>query len=66
MSVEHEAQEGRWLPAESLPEPFGILWERLWHERSNRGEWKWSALVSSWKDARAIDRMTDSRGHGDG
>lgn len=58
MASEREMPDGRWLPSEPMPEPFGVLWGRLWWERRNRGEWKWSALISSWKDARAITEMS--------
>lgn len=61
MSDERQTVDGRWLPSEPIAEPFGVVWERLWQERRNRGEWKWPALVTSFRDARAIEGM--SRGH---
>ena len=61
MSAYRQQDDGRWLPAEPLPEPFGVLWGRLWQERRNRGEWVVSALVSSWRDARAITRLGEQR-----
>lgn len=57
MSVYRQTADGRWLPAEPLPEPFGVLWERLWHERRRRGGRKWPALVASFHDARAISKL---------
>lgn len=57
MSVWKQREDGYWLPAEPLPEPFGILWGRLWRERRNGGEWKWPALITSWRDARAISKL---------
>lgn len=51
--------EGRWVPAEPMPEPFGVLWERLWHERRRDGERKWPALIRSWADARAITGLNE-------
>jgi hypothetical protein len=42
--------------AEPMPEPFGVLWERLWHARRAHGEPKWVALFTSWRDARAISK----------
>jgi len=61
VSVDRQMPNGRWLPAEPMPEQFGVLWGRLWQERRNRGEWKWSALVASFKDARAIERTSRGR-----
>jgi hypothetical protein len=49
--------DGRWLPAEPSPEPFGVLWGRLWHERRRSGEAKWIALFTSWLDARAVAKV---------
>jgi hypothetical protein len=59
VSMWRQTEDGRWLPAEPMPEPFGVLWERLWHDRRRSGEWKWSALIQSWLDARAITRLAD-------
>lgn len=52
---------GRWVPAEPLPEPFGVLWGRLWHARRKSGELKWFALYRSWLDTRAISRVARLR-----
>jgi hypothetical protein len=57
VSVWQEGKDGRWLPAEPLPEPFGILWERRWKERQSHGEPKLVAFFTSWRDARAITRL---------
>jgi hypothetical protein len=57
MPVEYQRDDGRWLPAEPLPEPFGVLWGRLWHDRRRDGQHKWVALVTSCFDARAISRL---------
>lgn len=57
MPTERQSEDGRWLPVEYLPEPFGVLWGRLWLMRRERGQWKWVALFTSWRDARAISRM---------
>lgn len=59
MPVESENDFGRWVPDEPLAEPFGVLWERLWHERRRSGERKLVALFRSWLDARAINRTAD-------
>lgn len=61
MSVERQMPDGRWLPAEPIPEPFGVLWGCLWHERRRHGEPKWVALFTSWRDARAIKRTSRGR-----
>lgn len=58
--VERQGDDGRWLPAEPLPEPFGVLWGRLWAERRRDGERKWVALFTSWMDARAISKLARS------
>jgi hypothetical protein len=55
--MEREVRRGVWLPAEPMPEPFGVLWGRLWHARRRDGERKWPALWRSWRDARAINRL---------
>lgn len=52
-----QGDDGRWLQAEPMPEPFGVLWGRLWHERRRHGEPKWVALLTSWRDARAISKV---------
>jgi hypothetical protein len=59
MNVERQNKHGHWLPAEPLPEPFGVLWGRLWHERRRRGESRFVALLRSWRDARAITEIAD-------
>lgn len=60
MSAERQDEHGRWLPAEPLPEPFGVLWGRLWHDRRRHGEPAWVALFTSWRDARAISKAASS------
>lgn len=60
--VSRQMPDGRWLPAEPIPEPFGVLWGRLWHARRRSGEPKWVALVTSWLDARSITRSAGSGG----
>lgn len=55
-----EPEHERWLPAEPLPEPFGVLWGRLWAQRNRGGEPKWVALFTSWRDARAITKLARS------
>lgn len=57
MAVERQNEYGRWVPAEPMPEPFGVLWGRLWHERRRHGEPKWVALFTSWRDARSINKV---------
>lgn len=57
MSVYFRRADGRWLPVEPLPEPFGVLWGRLWTVRQEKGERRWLALFTSWRDARAIGKM---------
>lgn len=58
---ERERDDGRWFPAEPMPEAFGVLWERLWHERRQRGEPKWIALFTALLDARAIKRLSEAK-----
>lgn len=57
MSAYKQNEHGNWLPAEPLPEPFGVLWGRLWHERRRDGQRRWPALVRSWLDARSISKV---------
>lgn len=54
MTAWEQKPNGRWLPAEPIPEDFGIVWERFWKFRRERGEWKWAALVRAFFDARAV------------
>ncbi len=62
MPVDREQADGRWLPAEPLPDPFGVVWGRLWHDRRRRGENKWIALFRSWRDVRSINRLGGTDG----
>lgn len=54
MSVWRQMPDGRWLPAEPEPEPLGIVWERFWIFRKERGERAALALVRAFFDARAV------------
>lgn len=58
MSVEYQREDGRWLPAEPLPEAFGVVWERFWLLRRKRGEWWLPSLIQSWIDTRGVRRGT--------
>lgn len=49
-----QREDGRWVPLEPMPDPFGLIWERCWRFRRERGERKWTAFVRSFFDARAI------------
>lgn len=61
MSAMQQNPDGRWVPLEPMPEPFGVLWGRLWHARRRDGQPKWGGLVTSWLDARAITRTASAR-----
>ena len=55
MTVQSQREEdGRWLPAEPMPEAFGIVWERFWKIRRSRDETWLLSLVRSFIDARAV------------
>ena len=56
--------DGRWVPAEPLPEAFGVVWERFWIFRRDRGEWWLPSLIRSWIDARAVTRPVPVEGEG--
>lgn len=56
MSVDRQMPDGRWLPDEPMPEPFGIVWERFWLLRRERGEWWLPSLVRSFIDTRGVTR----------
>lgn len=61
MSVERENDYGRWVPAEPLPEPFGIRWERHIRHRRNLGHGRLRAFFCGWLDARSVDRLADEQ-----
>lgn len=55
MSAWQQRPDGHYVPAEPLPEPFGVLWGRLWQQRKKDG--CRFALVRAWFDARAISKL---------
>lgn len=46
--------DGSWVPAEPMPEAFGVVWERFWRQRRKQGERKWPALARAFFDTRAV------------
>lgn len=52
--VSQQRGDGRWLPAEPLPEPFGIVWERAAKHRMSLGQSRIRAYACGWLDARSI------------
>jgi hypothetical protein len=56
MSDWTQRPDRRWVPAEPLPEAFGVLWERCWRFRHGRGERLPLAVFRGWRDARAVWR----------
>jgi hypothetical protein len=57
VSAYKQREDGSWIEAEPLPEPFGVVWGRLWQVRQDRGERKWFALIRSWFDTRAVTKL---------
>lgn len=47
----------RWVPLEPRPEPFGILWERFWKFRMERGERRVPSCFRSFVDAMRIAEL---------
>ena len=55
--VGRQRPDGTWERALPLPEPFGVVWERCWRFRRDRGERLPFALIRGWVDARALRKV---------
>lgn len=56
MGIQRQRDDGSWVPAEPMPEAFGVVWERFWRLRRKRGERLPLAVVRGYFDARAVTR----------
>lgn len=56
--------DGRWERVLPVTEPFGVIWERCLRHRRNHGVPYLIALVYSWRDARALQRLEREEGQG--
>lgn len=55
MSIYRQREDGRWVPDEQGgEEAFGVVWERFWRQRKERGEWWLPSLIRSYFDTRAV------------
>lgn len=60
MADQQENEQGRWVPAEPMPEPFGVRWGRAYGHRRAQSHGRAKALLLSWLDTRAVDRLADA------
>ena len=65
--MERQNEFGKWVPAEPLEPSFGVRWEMACRfRRDTLGQPLARAVVSGWRDARAVDAAAAPASRKDG